>query len=119
MARLLDAWLNFPELISLRTSINFRSFYCVLSKVCTEATSLLKILMRFLKVLYFPIELLFISSCFPSMAKQAWMGGTFPLGKETDNKFTRKTFGWDSIDCVSGGGLGECYFLNLHFRSVY
>lgn len=67
---------------------------------------------------FFPIELLFISTCFPSAAKQARRGVAFPLGKETDNEVTQKTFGWNSINCGSGGGLGECYFLNLHCRSV-
>lgn len=37
---------------------------------------------------FFPIELLFISSCFPSAAKQAGRGVAFPLGKETDNEVT-------------------------------
>lgn len=110
-----NVWLSFPELISLCTSIHSRSFHCVFSKVCTEAASLLKILMRLLEVLYVPIELLFISSCFPSIAKQAGMGGLFRWGRKQITNSVRRLL----VGTVLTVWVGVAGRMNLHFRCVY
>lgn len=61
-------------------------------------------------MLFFPIELLFISSCFPSAAKQAGRGVAFPLGKETDNEVTQKTLVGTVVTVIVGVGWENVTF---------